>query len=356
MSKRKSEDVLAYVHSVSPQKQSNKSFNVRIQVETESIKKGVCFDRSLRQKLLTAKVSEDAVKITSILKNEEDDVKKYHADYILNSATSVETVDQINVPFARKIPEVEFISLDKEPELGGLVCVKGVLDLTHAVVKTVNFGSRKVDVMDQCYIYNETGSIEIALWDEWITYVKEMKLQNVTHFILSNLLVKEFDKGIRLATCSDTVCQPVKDELPPSQPSAGLVTVTKVFKLSEINTVHEIQYGYICTTCKKIIPVRSQDEKIVHCIACKTYRKAQPESQTCQAVIEAKEFGKDLLKIDLALLNDLLGFPVTFKTDKNDVIAKILDLADINVTVDERLKVIVLVEKAKLSLSSLLPC
>ena len=72
MAKRRTEDVIAYKHSVSPQKAS-KSFHFKIETAQSSGKtvKAICFDGSLRGLILDTKLSGEAIKLKRVVKQEQ---------------------------------------------------------------------------------------------------------------------------------------------------------------------------------------------------------------------------------------------------------------------------------------------
>lgn len=65
-------------------------------------------------------------------------------------------------------------------------------------------------VMNQLYIYNETGTIELTVWESWIDFLQE---NNGKCFEFCNLLVKDFNGEISVSTCSDTTIKVVQSDI-----------------------------------------------------------------------------------------------------------------------------------------------
>jgi len=342
MAKRKSENIMAYVHAVSPQKKS-KSFHLRIQTNDveNSTSKVMCFDGSMREKILDAKLSGEAVKFKNIIKSDNED-NKFYADYVINSATTLESVDPINVPFKRMEQQVSDISLADTLPVGELISVKAMFEMKHAAGKNVKMGNRQREVLNQCHIFNADGSIELTLWDEWIPFFRRLVAGESTYFHFINLLVRGFGDGISLSTCSDTEVLPLIDEMPDVEPLNFSSDVEELI-ISEIVAVHSVNFGYLCPTCGSEITIKTQDEVILNCSSCKTHRKVANARKVFSALVEISQLGKDLYKLDINQF-----FPdeeqVSFQTDKDIIIARILSVSDANFMVNKRKKIITKVD------------
>jgi hypothetical protein len=162
MSKRKAEDVVAYIENVSPQKR-NKSFNVRLQTENASVK-AICFDMTKREQIVNARLSGEAVKFNRIINQMDDSKVNHFADYVINSSTTMKDVDAESVTFERKEKEEVYVSLEDATTLkiGSLVSVKGKVTMKNTRERDVLVGRRTVKVLNNALLLNNSGSITLT--------------------------------------------------------------------------------------------------------------------------------------------------------------------------------------------------
>ena len=190
--------LIGYVHNVSPQKAS--SFNVRFQTDSKSCKK-ICFDKEKHKILMSKKIGGDPIKLKKIQENANSNSN--FASYVISKRSLITDVDQIQVKFEKSNPGVKFLPLSTEFEVNQLVSVEASLDLKYANERSVVVGTKATKILKQVYLVDNTGSMKLTMWEEWITFMRNaLEFNQVLK--LKNLLVKEFRGNITLTTCSDT--------------------------------------------------------------------------------------------------------------------------------------------------------
>ena len=213
MAKRQTEDMVAYVHALSPQKK-NKVFNLRIQTQnSKSLVRAICFDGDKHEKLTQAKLLGQPIKLQKIIKQTETAEANY-ASLLINKETQVDLLETANVKFKRIEPEHHYIDLTDDPVVGELVAVKAKIDLSHGKEKTVNFNLKATKVLNKGIIYDEHGSMELTLWEEWIDWIKDNVTNGHDYFNCKNLLVREFNNVKYLSTCSDSDITVMDEDAP----------------------------------------------------------------------------------------------------------------------------------------------
>lgn len=335
-SKRNLEDLTAYIHSVSPKKHRTRSFNVRLQTDSKNTRKAICFDGSKYDKLLTARLSGQAVKIDKIVNQSKDSTVSHFADYVINSATKITTLDPVNVTFPRKDDDVDYISLESENQLtvGTLVSVKGKLDLSHGTEKDVKIGMRNTKVLNQGYIFNESGSISLTVWGEWISFLRNKIEEGHTYFDFKNLLVRANLEETGLSTCSDTDCVVLSGDVSPGIDLVVADDKSSEQVLTEIDVIHELTFGYRCCKCRSIIITQPEMPKVVQCDHCGITVRLSKLSLVFEAVIECESLGKDLYKIDIGDLTELGNLSIDM--DRNLLKEKLMSIQNIHVVVNHK--------------------
>lgn len=332
--KRKNEDFVAYVHNVSPKKSGN-FFSLRLQTPESKNKtvKAMCFDVEKREKLVSAQISGDAVKFKNIVKQNET-AKNYFAQYVTNKNTDIAHIEKLNVPFERAEPAVEYVELDLcNHDVGKTVSVKATLDLSNAVEKEVRVGLRYTKVLNQACLVNDTGSVEFTIWEEWISFFRESVVSGNHYFNFINLLVRSFSGEKYLSTCSDTECYAIMDETPPNVQVP--IQSNTVVTLPEFDSIHAIDYGYICGACKKLIKIKSMEEKILKCENCGVVSRSSVLEGSMGIVVKADVLGDQLYKIDVSELSRYTGV-VGFDTDKAELTQMLMEIRDLTVELDTR--------------------
>lgn len=166
MAKRRTEDVIAYKHSVSPQKAS-KSFHFKMETARSSGKtvKAICFDGSLRGLILDTKLSGEAIKLKRVVKQEQSK-ENYYADYVINTNTIIEAVDPMNMNFQPHEQEIVYSNLATELVVGTLYSFKAKLGLCYATESSVFNGKRYRTVLSNAVLFDEHGEVAFSIWDE----------------------------------------------------------------------------------------------------------------------------------------------------------------------------------------------
>ena len=332
MSKRKMEDVVAYVHGISP---SKRNFNVKLQTsgnEKHSMVKAICFDKAKRDMLVDASVSGDPVKFKNLVK-QEDRTGSYFAEYIINQKTTVEKVTAGTVSFERKEIEKSYVSVaDAETkDVGDLVCMKAKINISHSIEKviTLNKTKRKARVFNNCFLYGEGGSIKFSIWDDWIPYILN-QVKSCDFFEFTNLLVNQFDGEKFLTTCSDTNITVLSVE---EAPQVELQTANNQIHITEIDIIHSIELGYSCRVCNKILQVTK--ESVLTCSNCNAVQRVSNLKKRGQILFEANQLGDKLYEMDLDQVGHIVG-EISMDCDQDALKEKLMGMKDLFVTLNER--------------------
>ena len=243
MSKRKVVDIVGYVDHISPRKE--KSFRFTIQCGKNDIKKATCFDNSKLNELTRSQESCEPIKMVNVVSQEV--VKDSHAEIIVNSSTALTKPRPSDLDFDRSEQILQTTTIDAlhKSKVGQLVSVAGKMDLSKGKLKEVIcFGSTNT-VMENAYIYDESGVITIHFWNEWIKYINKKIEEHASSFVLHNVMLKYFDAtGLYLSTCSATYLKTSlatfeTKELPLENDPSEVTLVT-------IRSVKQITYCYVC--------------------------------------------------------------------------------------------------------------
>lgn len=329
MSKRKSSDVYGYIHATSPQK-ANKSFHFRMQVDKSGkVKKAICFDKEKYSTIKEKVLSGEPVKISNVLVQEK--VENQFAEIIVNKSSRVSNVDPIQMNFEIVEVEKQLITLNMDLTVGDLVSVRAKIDLKHAVEKSVVYSKKSVQVMNQAFLFDKHGDMELTIWDEWITFFKAEIEKNNTYFQFNNLLVKEFNGSLSLSTCSDTHCLLLPNEDIP-EPKKESLTVVKEFDLVQ-NVLHQ----FICLNCAEGINAIDHAE-FVKCESCLVSQRAKKLNTRVVVQVKAASLGESFYNLNTRELKPVVSENVdlsSFSTDKDLVIEKVMGLKNVVVEVQQ---------------------
>ena len=172
MSKRKTTDLLCYIHHVSPQK-ANKSFNVQLQTSDSEGKtfRAICFDKEKFNVFQSKHVSGEPVKIKKAVVQETQN--ENFASILINKSSVITDIEPIQVNFEKLEPTYSYVDINEDHEIGNLICIKGKLDLTHASETTVLHGMRNLKVMNDAFVTDKSRSIYFTMWEEWIDFFRD---------------------------------------------------------------------------------------------------------------------------------------------------------------------------------------
>ena len=264
------------------------------------------------------------------------DGQNYFASLVINNQTDVESIDDVGVTFKRIEPEITYIELDKELEVGALVSVNAKIDLSHAVEKNVHIGMKNATVLNQAIVYNKSGSAELALWEGWIDFIRKELDNNHEYYSFKNLLVKEFSGNKFLSTCSESeirvICEePVPDIKAPSEASS-----VEAIEVDQFDLVQEVQHYYECLRCSKPIRMVADDLLLVKCECCSATVRTAGLIKSIFVIIQSKTLGEDLYRFDASDLN-AFGAPfISLQTDKADIVQRVMQMKGFIVFVDRK--------------------
>lgn len=269
MSKKRTADVVGFIQNVSPQKK-NKSNCFHFNIQTNSsghVRKAICFDKDKYQDIKDKKMSTEPVKLVNCVLQDQKGENRF-AEIIVNKSSKLEDINPIQVGFSFVEKPITFVNLDAELRVGDLISVKAKLDLSHGAERTVPVGSRNVQVMNGAYLLDKSGSIELTIWDEWISYFKNETPGSI--FKLTNLLVKEFNGEVSVTTCADTASTKIVD---PSEEAdfkdLALLDDSQSIGVKEFESVNAIVHEFICSKCTHGISA-IDETSLLKCSNCGT--------------------------------------------------------------------------------------
>ena len=156
MSKRTNTDITGYIHSVSPTKAKSFHFTIQDQSGSKPLR-AICFDKGKYGALKDKRISGEPVKIAHAIHQKQSDNTRY-AEIIVNKSSVVTDVDPVQLKFPRLEVEVSYVKLDeKELTVGETVSVMAAVDLKHSRIEEVMVGSKPKKVMNNVFLYNDTG-------------------------------------------------------------------------------------------------------------------------------------------------------------------------------------------------------
>ena len=319
-SKHKREDIIGYVHAISPEK-PNKSFRVSIQTET-AIKKAICFDASKLGKLKEKKLSGDAVMLSKVYID--DHPQKNFAEIIINNETVLDDVDIKNVKFSREHQKHAFCTLDQDLSAGSIYSVKAKLLLKHSIENTVSSRGKQLKVLNQCYLADEKGTMELSVWEEWIPYLRSEMDAGRDYFIFHNLMVRSYGSTKTLQTCSDTYAEAADSAPPTVQFNVSPTSDNRKVEIEEFDSVNNVKYWYRCSSCSK--KVKASNTVLIKCDNCNSTMRSKKLEDIATVTIKCKkELGDDAYNLDITNL--------VCKSEGKDIVNLLMEMSNVTLKV-----------------------
>ena len=332
MSKRENTDLVGYIHSLSPSKMANKSFHFQIQTDSSKPRKAICFDESKYNKLKDKRISGEPIKITQAVLQPQTGNNRY-AEIIVNKSSTLADVEPIQMKFSRLETEFVYINLMEDSlKVGDCVNVQASIDLSHAITSEVLIGTKRKAVMNDAILFNTTGSIHLTLWDDWIAHMQELSKKN-TCFKIHSLLVKEFNGELSLSTCSDTEINVLEDQnfVKPETDKS----LKPIITVGEFEFVQDIIYEFICNHCQRGFKA-IEGSIVLKCNHCFTTQRIKNLEKRVLLKVKAQSIGNNYFLLNA---KDLIPYvksdPCDFKTDQDTLIMEVMELNNIEVTVDD---------------------
>lgn len=332
-SKRKLVDLTCYIQGVSPRKQ-NKHFRLNLQTDRGFVQ-AMCYDCAKYKLLSDKKQSRDPVKFRKILFHEDENRPSYRvANYIINKSTTIEEVDAINMDFDPKDKEVSYVPLSADFHLNDVVCVKALVDLSTAVIRTTNVFENAARVMNQITLSDSTAIITLAAWNEWIDELKQFEEDGKLYINFKNLIVREFNNEFHLSTCSETIAEPILDEDIPVIQKMDTKHVEVITTVSEFDAIKGIEYVYKCQVCLKSITVSK--EEMVTCIHCGAVCRTKNLGMEVLVKVLCNDIGTDSITFNAECIKPYVEYdPKDISVEKATLIKDILNMKNIKVVLDK---------------------
>ena len=338
------DELVCYVHCVSPVKQSGKTqyFDCVLQTQEKSVR-GVCFSREKKSNFENVHKSKSPVKIRNFKLEEKRDGE---INVLMDKKTKIDVQFPSDVKFERvdmPDPNEQIVISDiRSIMINQLVTGKGKLTSLSGK-KKVNIGSQSLTKVTG-YLVDLTGSIPITLWENFGESLEEGKT-----YIFKNLRVKTdyFTKEICVNTAktgctvneTDSFSEPLAEL--PILPSLGHTEKTSVIEIFGASSC--VSYR-TCRKCNKKVNVEG---KGATCQSCKLLQK---ESVTRVNWIVKLSCEDKVSKehIELSLFNEQVKqlFENRSDIDLNvckpiDIKLAVLDFDDITVTYNLKDKTVI---------------
>ena len=256
--KREERDIVAFVANLSPTKQN--SARVSLQVGSESIKKGIIFDLSKLPVFKEKLQSGEPLKILNCVIDKVQNPN--YAEVIINDSSKVVNPQPGDVSFERKEPKLVILKvkdLDKRMT-NQLVSVAGKVVPCPSKFRIVESFGKQKKLTDQNLFADDTGSISLTLWEEWINYFDD----NGDYFKLFNVVVKFYNDQLYLSTCSQSFAEVYEDCVEVAIPGSDVDV--NIVKILEFDSVGKFQYYLNCCKCnKQIVPTSGTIAKCNNC-------------------------------------------------------------------------------------------
>lgn len=330
MAKRQT-DLIGFIHNVSPKK-SNKSFRFQLQCDnSQNFKKAICFDTEKHDILRQKETAGEPVKLRKVCEESKDN---FYADVVLNKATILDEVDSIKLDFERSHPVNLYVNLDHLFKPGSLISTKARLDLKRAAEKTVFAYGRNATVLNQAFLYDSNGSMPFSIWEEWIPYLREENKKS-DYFTFNNLLVREWNGEMSLSTCSQTNISVCNENAPDVDIQLENQDGKSEQTIEEFFSVKDVLYYVVCGTCKNNI--RAAKETLITCNSCRATMRTKNLKKLVELIVRCHEDDNNHYVIDAAELVPFMSSsidPQSFTTDKEELIARVMEFTDICFSVD----------------------
>jgi len=339
MAKRSATDLVGYVIGLSPQKK-NKTFHVQMQTEDPKAKRIVCFNKAKHVVFSYKKVSGDPIKIKNII-HQENLPQKGFADYVVNMQSQIIDVDPVNISFSRNEEETKYFDLSEDLQLGLLINVKALIDMSNSFERSVLLGSKTLRVLNNVILHNDKGEVKLSMWEEWIDHLQRIINNGAIYVAFKNLIVQEYHNELCLATCSETDCAVLADEHPASifTPGDAQCTIPAFDSVS-------VNFNFICL-CGNVF--KAITDTLVKCDKCKTTTRSLKLKQDISILVKSdnlpdasKLYHLDIIDVERCV-PDIS--PITVETDSDKISESVMSLSNITVLVKNDTNLSILFEE-----------
>lgn len=339
MSSKESDDIIAYVHNLSPLRRNKKNTvdysTLQLQVngigDEIDFQEALCFSKTKRKLLMDKQESRTPVKITRYTRS--TDKKKI----IINDVTHVAKAEDIEYSFQFRSNENETLSSVqkiKNQEVSEYINILGKIVKIDAT-KEVNKGHNNWKVAN-AVLADHTGKIDIEFWNDYIGSVEVGET-----YIFRNMRTRCWNDLLKLTTSFSTTvsktCEPPSfDELRHDEDDNDEEGQT--VQVSSIEAVESVKKYKTCVRCARRI--LQPNQRVVSCDNCGYSARSDRCKTTIHAVvvISTGEGKTQHLTIFEDLLREVIGESEieTEKMDTESVIEKLVFLEKMNITFNER--------------------
>ena len=329
-------DLVAYVTQISPAKKA-KSARLKLQIGDNEVKRAVCFDMSKMETLRQKKVSCEPMKLQNVVIDKQSN--PLFAEYIINTKTTITNPQPNEVAFPHNEPVLATLAINHIDlsKVGEVVSVRGLVTDRHRKLRVAEVFNRNSNISDNNFISDPTGTVSFTMWDQWIQYFDDEKEKGNTHFLLFNLLVKEFDSKLYLTTFSDTF---VEIDSSPIDFDANIPPVIEDEEhvlLPSFDIVGKFRYSYLCLKCGKNININI-NSNIVKCKMCHAMQRSNNLEKSLDVEVGSGMLGVKMFTISYENISRIWpvvsGIVDLFDVDEAAITNVLLSAQDIAVIVN----------------------
>ena len=344
--KRKANEIIAYVHSVSPIKRNKKNTidycDLVLQTSNET-KRAICFSKSKRPILLDREHARTPVKISNFTNTPNEE--RYGCKLIINDMTKI-TVPESNeysFQYSKSSAEPPFVPLQDVLDKCASMDVVSVCGKILSKSKTETVGKDSLKLAKVLLTDGET-EVKVDVWENFIE-----KLEEGSTYTLFSVRVREWNGERKLSTTKEcTIVANNDDKLKaipfdPNTPQSALEDLYETINVSNFSSIQDVQKFIQCINCfRKILQVDSG--LIVHCDRCgHSARVDKCTTQICVKVVITQEIAGERTSLCLTLFQNILEKLMSIDTnnfDKEVICETLLLLDNIIVTYNNNNKII----------------
>ena len=330
-SKRESDEIIAYVQSLSPVKRNRKNtldYSTLVLQTEESNMEALLYSKSKRQLLVDSANSHTPLKIQKYTKSVDGE------KLIINDMTRISTPDQTEYAFQFKEIEdkrTKTVFLNEIFEANfkewDIMAVRG--KILH-VTETKVVGTKRLKLAS-ARLADTTGKIWLDLWEKQISEVVPSGV-----YLFTAVQIRIWSGEKKLTTTMDTTVTPIDDEdlsqitLPEGDEMSAF---SKVINVAWIDIIKCVNVSLLCSNCSKKI-LQASATAIIRCDKCKCRMcVGSCTKQLAVHLIVTPSTGVTIeLTIFQNILSQVLGNVPNMQED--EISESLLALEDIKITYD----------------------
>lgn len=325
----KSNTIIGYVHHLSPSKRNKRDTmdysTLALQTSASVIEEGLVYSKGKRPLLAESEKSRTPVKIKRC--SYTSDGKKF----IVNDITEVSVPNptdysfQFNEELKKKSPSLSVQSIVADADVGDYVNTR-VKVLTVGTPSTLPGKNLKVAIAK---VADNTGTIDLDLWENNISTVKEGKVYSV-----NSVQVRQWMGKKKLSTVfSSAFTLDSQDDIQASAEIQDQNDTTTTITIAKIHSVEKLERFLKCVKCARKV-LQPSATLVVHCDRCRYFMRTADCEKRRYATIVVELDGKKPLF--LTVFNEVLNKVVEDLETATDsrVCETLLLLDNISITYD----------------------